>query len=189
MRWIISTLCCCALITAALAQDTAANEISLLSKLQKTLLSWFDDLSKSADQIADKEDQRKLKDALSKLQNSLYEVETDGRNLIAMLQMTPLDKPKAEKAVGDTRTALAALQTRLHETGLLLRNQYRSGGADAEQMIADAIGQRGLWLGSVSGDIASGHVSADTIKKGQSILNLQRTASVAVGEVIAKLPK
>jgi len=153
------------------------------------LLSWFDDLSKSADQIADNEDQKRLKDSLSKLQAGLYDVENDGRNLITILLATPLNKPNAEKAVGDTRTALAALQKRLHETGLLLRNQYRSGGADAEQMIAEAIGQRGLWLSGVSGEIASGHVSADTIKQGQSILNLQRTASIAVGEVIAKLPK
>jgi hypothetical protein len=189
IRRLISIFCCSALITAALAQEAHVNDISLLVKVEKTLLSWFDELSRSADQIADKEDQRKLKTSLSKLQATLYEVETNGRNLITILQTKPLDKPKAEKVVEETRTALSGLQKRLHETGLVLRNQYRSGGADAENMIAQAIGRRDLWLGGVSGEIASGHVSDETVKQGESILVLQRTASIAVGEVIDRLPK
>jgi hypothetical protein len=135
------------------------------------------------------QDQRNLKSSLKKLQASIYEVETNGRALVTVLQTNPLDERGARKAVADTRNAVKELQKQLHATGLALRNQYRSGGADAEKMIADAIGQRSLWLSDVENEIAARHISEKTIEEGGAILTHQRTASMAVNEVIEKLPQ
>jgi hypothetical protein len=115
-----------------------AGDIGLLKKLNVQLIAWFNELSGSVNQLADKEDQQRLKKSFIKLKSSLYEVETNGRNLVITLERTPLDKSKAKTAVSDTRKALTDLQTQLHTTGLALRAQYRQGGADAEQMIANA---------------------------------------------------
>jgi len=185
---LLPILCFCILTSATPAQDVSAKDIGLLGQLEGSLITWFEQLSKSADQLADKEDQRRLRDSLKKLQAGIYEVETNGRNLLTMLQTKPLDKSGATKAVGDTRAAVIELKNELHETGLALRNQYRAGGAEAEQMIADAISQRSLWLSDVQREIDKGDIAADTIKRGKGILAHQATASGAVGEVIEKLP-
>jgi hypothetical protein len=62
MRPLVSMVCCWILVTLSLAQDVAVKDIRLLGRLEDALLSWFDDLSRSADQIADKEDQKKTED-------------------------------------------------------------------------------------------------------------------------------
>jgi hypothetical protein len=100
-------------------------------------------------------------------------VETNGGNLVTILQTKPLDEPRARKAVADTRSAVTELQKQLHATGLALRNQYRAGGADAEKMIAEAIGQRSVWLSDVEAEIATHHISDKTIERGSSILGHQ----------------
>jgi hypothetical protein len=188
MRWLISIICCGSLVTGVFAQDAGVKDISLLGKLEYSLITWFDKLSQSVDQIADKEDQRNLKSSLKKLQGSIYEVETNGGTLVTILRTKPLDEPGARKSVADTRNAVMELQKQLHATGLDLRNQYRTGGADAEKMIAGAIGQRSVWLSDVEGEIAAHHISEKTIEEGSAILGHQRTASMAVYEVIEKMP-
>ena len=110
-------------------------------------------------------------------------------DLITILRTKPLDKTKANKAVQSTRTAVVELQKQLRAAGLSLRNQYRAGGADAEQMISDAIGQRSVWLSDLQAEIDKQQVSEKTIAEGSEILNHQRTAGMALGEVIDKLPK
>jgi hypothetical protein len=71
--------------------------------IKDKLISWFDDLSKSADKLADKEDQRKLKASFSKLQTTLYDLESNGSALRIVLIATeflPWGSPTGPTSLG-----------------------------------------------------------------------------------------
>jgi hypothetical protein len=191
-RSCVAIACYWILVTIALAQDISAKDIGLLAKIENTLITWFDQISKSADQIADKEDKRKLSTSLRQLQGSVYSVEEHGRDLVTTLEKKPLNQANAMKEVSDTRSALLELKNALHRFGLALRNlsnQYGSGGDDAEKMIAEAVDKRSIWLSDVESEIKSGHISDETVKQGRWILEHQRTASLAIDQLLGKLDK
>jgi hypothetical protein len=175
--------------TATGSQDANLKDLRLLGTLEDTLINWFEQLSQSADHIADKEDQRKLKQSLIHLQKSLYALESNGRELLTILETKPLDEQRARTAVSMTRASLTLLQKDLHASGLNLRNQYRAGGAKAEEQITDAVSKRALWLSDLDGEIANHQISTETIAAGRTRVQSQRTAGMVLGVVIEKLPQ
>lgn len=191
--WRLSlAICVMATATPAFAQANTNGHVKLfasMAKLQSTLIDWFDQISNSADNIADKEDKRRMLVAFQHLQKSVYNVETDGRDLLIVLQQKPLDEAKAMKVLGDTGSDLQLLRTDLHQSGVQLINQDRAGGATAEQLISDVIANRALWLSDVADEIRNHRVSPETIHEGNEVIQRQWTATAALGEVIEKLSK
>lgn len=104
-----------------------------------------------------------------------------------ILQTKPLDDAKAQKTLMNTRSALFQLRDDLHTTGLMLLNQDRAGGAKAEQLIDNAMEGKTIWLSDVEKEIASRNVSNETIQEGNAVIQRQRTATVALGEVIQNM--
>jgi hypothetical protein len=173
---------------AITAQDASSGDIGLLRTLSVQLVNWFDTLSQSVNHLADNEDQRKLKQSLIALNKTIYMLEESGGKLAVILQTKPLDEVAARKAVANTREATTAVGNQLHLTGLALRSQYRQGGADAEKLIADAMRRREVFLSDVDKAITDHRISDELIQGADVRLTSQRTASIALGQVIAKLP-
>lgn len=175
-------------IGAAWPQQVKSPSISVLKSVSDDLFLWINSLSNGANQLADKEDERRLKDSFKTLDKDIYSVEENGRKLVSRLEAKPLDQAAARTAVKDTGDALKTLKDQLHATGLALRSQYRQGGADTEKLISDAIDAREGFLADVQAEIASGHISDRVINAGRATLNIQRTASEALIQVIDKMP-
>jgi hypothetical protein len=170
------------------AQTSDTRDIKLIRTVSDQLISWFESLSKSADQLADNEDEKRLKASFIALNKRIYSLEENGRTLLAKLGAKPLDQAAAQKAVADTRNALGELSKQLHITGLALRSQYRQGGADAEKLITDAMHRRDVFLGAAEAEIGTGHISHDLLQVGDSVLGTQRSASLSLIKVIDKMP-
>jgi hypothetical protein len=171
------------------AQSKTPAEISLLRTLNQQLMEWFNSLSSSFDSLADNEDRRALRSRLVDLNKAIYDLESNGRYLLYSIRRKPILYEDVTRAIRDTRTALETLRTGLRATGLSLRMEYRKGGADAERLIAEAMGHRSMWLSDLDSAIANRKITPELVAEGTNILNMQGTASMALSGVIEKLAK
>jgi hypothetical protein len=159
----------------------------VLREIEVQLIGWFESLTVAFDKIAANEDKRALKASLADLDKSIYDLETNGRYLVWALERQPVVEQEVQRGVEDTRSALGKVATQLHAVGILLRSEYRAGGADAERLIAHAVGRRTAWLHDVEVALQKHNVTPELIAEGRAVLAMQGTASGMLIRVIERL--
>jgi hypothetical protein len=155
--------------------------------LQNELIAWFDSLSSSFDRIAENEDKRKLKTALVDLDKAIYDLEFNTRYLVDALRRQPVVEDEVRRAIKDTRQALNNVATHLRPVGVLLRFEYRAGGATAEKLIREAMGAKSSWLSDVEGAVYRHRIEPELIREGTRVLSANESASMSLIRVIEKL--
>jgi hypothetical protein len=187
LLWIFSSAFLAVPTTVATTPSAPPSDIALLKRLNAQLMHWFYSLSRSFDTLAANEDRRSLRLSLVDLNKAIYDLESNGRYLRDAISRKPVVYEDITRAIVDTRAALGIVATRLHSVGLALRAEHRSGGADAEQLIADATSRRSLWLSDLAAAVANHNIPPELVREGNRVLSLQGTASMNLGEVIEKL--
>ena len=163
------------------------SSLNLIRRLDNILVEWFKSLQKVSDKLAASEDQRDLRLSLVSLNKSLYDLESNTRFLVSALDRSPLIEDEVRRGVKDTRAALRVVAKQLHEVGLLLRSQYRAGGAYAEHVLGDAVGAKSKWLNEIEVALNEHRIPRSLINDGNDILQMKREASIRLIQVVEKL--
>jgi hypothetical protein len=170
------------LVPATLAKDAS---FSALRDAVNSMSSWFDSLIRSTNAIVASEDRRRLIDRLSTLSKAVYDLENNQQFLVDQLKRTrPGGQSAAQRAVTDTRNALADVIRQLHDCGLLLRQQYRTGGDQVEQSLSTITSARGIWLGDIEASIGGSATGAELSVQLQEGTRLREALRVADQQLI-----
>jgi hypothetical protein len=196
MRVPIGYVAAFSLLMVLLTTPATAQDVTGQRKFQEAtmaLVDWLRTISGSLGPFVTSEKREQLITRLHELNESVYGVEAAKLALLFDLKVTfgsPAENERVQRIAIDITKKVNGLRIAIGGVAVLLREEFRAGGAECEQLLNEAVDERKIWLFRLASDttiLENQVIREELIEEGEAAVRSLRNASLELARVTTRI--
>jgi hypothetical protein len=173
--------------------DLIADGQDAFVKASESILKWLKQLDGSLGSMVATENRAQLVDRLREMNGHLHEVEMIKELFLDDVKRfggNPSWAPGIRNTADVLEDRVRALRASVDKVAVLLREEWKTGGADCERLLTQAVGQRRIWLHELADhmeELNNEEFKDRLIVQGEAALRALREASLELAKLTRRL--